>query len=385
MFFMEENTLDRARQLLEQRQYDQARQVLAAMPNDPTAQQWLQYLDYTLSQQQPPAQPQPAPSYTPLAPAYAPQPPANALAHALPLAFRPNFKLIVAGILGVLGLIMIILFFFTPMLDLNNYTSYLDRAREALRYERDHARDDYDRSEAVDALADIGDLDRESDKDRGVSGWEIWIGDMSVNNNDLSKDWGGSFTLNADTMEQAYEGKIEDPDDFGGFGDVRFIDRLLILFVIGGLAVIGVSILYALNILPAFPALATTSVFAFLMVIYAFAWPSLSTSNWRGATDDQINKAIRNGGTDCYYDDYYEDTYCNNYWDLDTRVMMRVAKDDLLDQGEAYLEKIYNLGGIKIVSLLIFIVSVGALATTWYQQRMYPEIARPQPVRYGVM
>lgn len=100
-----------------------------------------------------------------------------------------------------------------------------------------------------------------------LTAWELWIG----------KDDGEEITMSLST------------DAEGGFGDVRFLDRLLILIPLGALLLGALGVNYAfrrfINLSPRTTAIALL-VTALILFLLPFVWQMWSTSNWRGDLKD---------------------------------------------------------------------------------------------------
>jgi len=398
--------IEQARALLQNQQYDEARRILLSMPDDPVALQWLQYLDSMLAQQQaaygmpvqqqpqqqPAAQPRQVRRQKPAGAAPQPAYYAQPGQRSIPLVFQSQFKIVLAVALAVLSIILIVLFFAIPLLDTSSYMSYLDRTREALEDEADNAATYEERDYAQQALDDLNESDEgvsEAENEVKVTAWQIWRGKKGVETEELQRDWEGNFTLNLNSMindlrdeverqneddyyEEDYDSDSEiQPDDLGGFGKVRFIDRLLVMYVLGGLIIVIVAALYAFNMLRAFMSLAVITGVAVILTAYAFLWPTLSTSNWRGTIDDQMLDMLND-------ETLTEDTDAEDL--VTTRVTWRVAKDEMLDMGETYLNKVYNTAPFKVAALLLLLGSAIPLALTWHNEKLHPELsARAQP------
>lgn len=412
--------IEQARALLQNQQYDEARRILLSMPDDPVALQWLQYLDSMMAQQQQMPQQQAAygmpaqqqqmsqqQAAQPRKPRWqrkkdqswqqagaAPQPAyyAQQDQRSIPLVFQRQFKIVLAAALAVLSIVLIVLFFAIPLLDTSNYMSYLDRTREALGDEADNAATYEERDYAQQALDDLNESDEgvsEAEDEVKVTAWQIWRGKKGVETEELQSDWEGNFTLNLNSMindlrdevkrqneddyyDEDYDSSSEiQPDDLGGFGNVRFIDRLLVLYVLGGLVILIVAALYAFDMMRAFISLAVITGVAVILTAYAFMWPTLSTSNWRSTIDDQMLDMLND-------EQLTQDTDAEDL--VTTRVTWRVAKDEMLDMGETYLNKVYNTAPFKVAALLLLLGSAIPLALTWHNEKLHPELsARVQP------
>lgn len=378
----DQQKLDQARALLQQQQFDQARPILESMPNNPTAREWLNFMNQ--NQPMPPSGPPSGPPAGP-PPGYAPPPPPAApvnLPPNLPLAFRQEFRWGVAGLGIVLGIIILFLFFFTPLIDGNNFDNYVDAYRDALEYESRNADRDWQRDEARWALEDIDafmdgdyeeldssyrDVDLPTYNDIDVSAWQVWIGkagSLAVKEGDL--DYKGNFTLSGSEVEDTYralEGADSDDevrdiiDDFGGFSGVRSIDRLLIIYPIGAILIAVMGILAALNITQLRPALITMGVTLLVLFGFIFIWQSASTSNWQGSIEDQIEREL------------------DNTYDWQERAAIRAYYSIGLDEGANYIGKAYNTGGIKFFSGLGLLLVLGTTIFVWTTERQHPQIS----------
>ena len=362
----DQQKLDQARAFLQQQQYDQARPLLESMPHNPTAQEWLAFLNQT--QQRPSAG---QPMYTPPPP---PPAPVNLPAN-LPLAFRSEFRWGVAGLAGLLALIILFIFFFTPLIDGNNFDSYVEDYQDAVRYESRNADYSDDRFDAENTLEDFnevvqGDIngaDVPGLDDIDATAWQVWIGkasSLAINDNDV--DYKGNFTLSGSEIEDTYVALAESNDDdealdilddFGGFSGVRAIDRLLIIYPIGALLIAVIGVLFAMHRIQARPALITIGVTILVLFVFIFVWQSASTSNWRGSIEKQIDRST---------DDMY---------DWNERALVRAFYGAGLDSGETYVAKAYNTGSLKFFTGLGLLMIAGALAFVYISERQHPQIA----------
>jgi hypothetical protein len=269
----------------------------------------------------------------------------------LPLAFRPNFKLVAGGALGFLGFLAILLFFFVPLLDAANI-SYIDDYKEALEYEADNANRRDDRREAEQLLDEFEDVEEDLG-DYDLSPWEIWLGHSYNDTRELDRD----VSLDTDRYKELIDGELTE-DEWGGFGQVRFIDRFLIFLPLGGLAVMVLAGLYAFNMLGALTVLRSVAAIFVVLFLFIFLWETMTTAQWRGFADDQITLAVEG-------EDYETD--------LSDRIALRIAKDDLLDIGEQYLTDVYNTFGFKFILGLSMLGAIGLALVTQTARAENPE------------
>lgn len=113
--------------------------------------------------------------------------------------------------------------------------------------------------------------------DESASAMTIWLG----GNDDVK-------TLD---MELTFE---EDEEDIGGFGDVRLLDRLLILLPLAALALVAVAAAYMflLKNLPWLTpsrALVAMTILGCFLLLFPLIWESLSVNNWKNADIDFVS------------------------------------------------------------------------------------------------
>jgi hypothetical protein len=294
----ERQQLERARDLILNKQFNAARAILMDMPANETAQKWLAKLDEIA-----PADDLPWPSLSASPTEVPPYPSIQSLTDGdAPPTYRPpgmtvnlnlTFNLtlargLVAGLVGVMGLLMIIGFFTFAWMDMSEISFF-----------------GFD----IGALADGFELD---DGTMKITAMEIWTG----------KNNGDEFSLD-----------LENPQ--GGFADVRLLDRLLVLVPFGGIVLMWLAWTYAIDQTFRRPALVIMAAVALLLFLFPFAWESFS------------NRAL-------------EDSF-QNTMDLDSdfmgfgEAMMIDLYSDAYSTGEQKL-----LGGLAFVACLggLFIESV---------------------------
>jgi hypothetical protein len=133
-------------------------------------------------------------------------------------------------------------------------------------------------------------------------------------------------------------------DEDTGFGDVRLIDRLLILIVPLALGLGAVGWLYLQKKLPMRTALLALVVTAFILLIFGFFWRTLSTSSWKGNLKEQFG-----------YDDLSE----RQQDDFDERL------DEMIDDAKSY----YSTGEHEFYSFIAFVVAFGGLVLLFADER----------------
>jgi len=143
------------------------------------------------------------------------------------------------------------------------------------------------------------------DSERKFTPWEIWQGQ-----ND-----GDNFSLH-----------IEKNTPEGGFDDVRFLDRLLVVMPLLGLTIGALTLFYVLLAYSPRAVLITIAVLAFLFMIYPYLWEMWSSADWKGGMKD-----FGLNGND-------------------------------LDQAMEIQTSLYSMGEFAMLGLLAFLVSLLGLA-----------------------
>lgn len=69
--------------------------------------------------------------------------------------------------------------------------------------------------------------------------------------------------------------------DNQGFGDVRFIDRFLILIPLAAITLIAVAVLIILQRLPIDQGLVSLAAVSLFLLIFPYLWKGISTNDWR--------------------------------------------------------------------------------------------------------
>lgn len=133
-------------------------------------------------------------------------------------------------------------------------------------------------------------------------------------------------------------------DDDLGFGDVRLIDRLLILILPLAIGLGAVAVLYLQKKLPMRTALLALTATAFLLLIFGFFWRTLSTSAWKGDIKEQYN-----------------------YEDLSDSEKSRA--DDQIDEQLESAKSSYSTGEHELYSFLAFAVAFGGLVLLFADER----------------
>lgn len=108
-----------------------------------------------------------------------------------------------------------------------------------------------------------------------------------------------------------------------GFGDIRVIDRLLIFIPILGLGLVAVGVLYLLKRLDTRVAVLTIVSLLILLVLFSAFWKMASTTNIRGKTKDiygeSNNKLVENAV------DAFKDSYSTGEYALYTRLGLLIG------------------------------------------------------------
>lgn len=239
----ERQQLQQARDLILQKRFDDARALLRPIAHNPTARQWLDKLDSMA----PPAAPPPTGAASGPIPRPTPAYPA-AETTTLNVTYDPALvRLITASLVGVMAVLMIVGFFAFAWLDMTEMEIFGMR---------------------------ISDFAGEMDIDEGplkITAMELWMG----RNNDEN------FTLN-----------VESPN--GGFADVRFLDRLLILIPIGALMLLWLAWMYGSGTLPPVMGAGSMLVLAALLLAAPFMWEDLSNRELENSFQD----SLRSGNTE---------------------------------------------------------------------------------------
>jgi hypothetical protein len=236
----EHQQLSRARELILNKQFDAARAILSDLPDNATAQQWLAKLDEIAPRVTHERPIQPLASDPPPAPAPPMVPPAQ---QTVSLTLNVTLtRYVVAGLVGVMGLLMIVGFFAFPWLDMTEISFF---------------------------GLDLGAMASGFDVDKGpleVTPMELWMG----------RNNGENFTLD-----------VEKPQ--GGFADVRLVDRFLFLIPLGGLVLMWLAWVYAVDARVRRPVLLGMAAVAVFMLVWPFAWEDLSDR----ALKDSFNQSMQ--------------------------------------------------------------------------------------------
>lgn len=240
--------LQQARDLIMQKQFDQARLILLEIPHHPTAQKWLAKLEEiaptgtgTAPQ---PLQPPRVATGTPIQPLTGSAPPIAGPAMNQPQGALPAYpgttttgtvnialnintiRYAVAGITALMAVLMIACFFFASWMDMGNMFGM-----------------------------DLGALAEGNEKAQlKITAMELWMG----------RNNGENFTMDMAKPEG------------GGFADVRLLDRLLILMPVGAIVLAWFAWVYASGHMNALMTIGIMTVFAFLLLAAPFFWESLS-------------------------------------------------------------------------------------------------------------
>jgi NADH:ubiquinone oxidoreductase subunit 6 (subunit J) len=208
-------------------------------------------------------------------------------------------RLIRYGIGGGLILVALLLgsmFFWEAWLDADNVTA--NGAREL-------AEDAYNEPDLEDAVLEDCSDSHSACEEAFVDNWAEFANDVEVGSDDKTsvtpfQVWVGNDGSDDFTYDL---GKSLDESDTGGFGDVRLLDRTLILMPIGAVAVIIVSIVYMLSkntsakVLPII-----LIVLGLLLTVYPILWGILSTSDWAGDLEDDFYEGSSDAAGDEYAD-----------------------------------------------------------------------------------
>lgn len=133
-------------------------------------------------------------------------------------------------------------------------------------------------------------------------------------------------------------------DEDTGFGDVRLIDRLLILILPLALGLGAIGWLYLQKKLPMRTALLALVMTAFILLIFGFFWRTLSTNSWKGNLKEQFG-----------YDDLSE----RQQDDFDERL------DEMIDDAKSY----YSTGEHEFYSFIAFVVAFGGFVLLFADER----------------
>lgn len=258
--------LQRARELIMQQRFSEARMILRSLQDHPTAQQWLAKLD-AIAPPEPESPVAPAPDVpsdasaasttTPPVggvPGTAVPPAVRGESQQVNLAFNLDVQLvryILAGVIGVMGVLMIAAFFVAPWMDMGNI-NFMGFSADMFGGE-----------------VDRGPLE--------ITASEIWFGRNGDEN----------FTL-----DLAVE------DGGSGFADVRLVDRFLIVVPVLGLVLAWLAWVYAFpgDLRNARLSIAgMIAIVAFILLVFPFAWEELSTN----AMEDDLESMMQmEGDTD---------------------------------------------------------------------------------------
>lgn len=104
------------------------------------------------------------------------------------------------------------------------------------------------------------------DEDRKVSPMELWVGELGD---------GEKVTLD-----------LEKSGDADGFSDVRFLERLLILIPLGGLALVIIGGLFIAGRMGLGQALLILLLISLFLTLFPVIWGTLSNSNFRGKLEE---------------------------------------------------------------------------------------------------
>ena len=242
--FNEREILQQAHGLIKQRQFHQARQVLLKIPQNPIAQKWLSKLDEI------------APGDT----ASVPQSASTASSHAddkPAVNFSSLLRSFVAVFMGIAGVLMILVFVLVPWIDMGETALYQEIAA----------------MEGVSMEEDQGMLE--------MTPLEIFMGENN----------GESFSLDLEA-----EG--------GGIAHVRFIDRLLIMFPVGGLLILALAYLYAMGNMSRLTCAFLWVVLALALSFFPPVWESASNSEIEDSFSDVDPSMVFGGGENLYEDGY---------------------------------------------------------------------------------
>lgn len=252
----ERNRLIQARELIKQRQYEAARAILVQMPENETAQKWLAKLD-----QAAPARAQSVDAPSPVSPSSPPPAPQPATPGAASLSVNPvTLRYIIGGVVGVLGLLMIVGFFLFSWMDLGQVSFF---------------------------GASIDETD--SGEDLTISAMEIWMG----------RNGGEDFTLDLSN------------DSGGGIGDVRLLDRSLILVPVLALVLMWTAWVYTSGDMKPLPALGVMAGVAVVLLIFPFLWETFSEDDWREGIKAQMQADAGDDELDLEFDFGFESMFVN--------------------------------------------------------------------------
>lgn len=228
----ERQQLQQARELILQQRFDDARAVLLPIAHDPTARQWLDKLDDIAPPTRAASGPIPRP--TPAHP--------TVERTTLNVTYDPALvRLVIATLVGVMAVLMIVGFFAFAWLDMTEMEFFGMR---------------------------ISDFAGEMDINEGplkITAMELWMG----------RNNGEDFTLN-----------MESPT--GGFADVRFLDRLLILIPIGALVLLWLAWMYGSGAMSPVTGAGSMVVMALLLLAAPFIWEDLSTRELENSFQDSL-------------------------------------------------------------------------------------------------
>lgn len=227
-------------------------------------------------------------------------PPMQPMSRQRPPDPNPMARQIASGLIAALGLVMVVVFFVVSWVSLDpdrvadTYNNALDNADAYVEAYADDA--DYSTSEARRELRLSSDDFEEDDQVcESFSAWQIWIG------SECNEDGDAAFDSAVMTLDP-------DGDDLKGFGDVGLPERMLILYPLFGLGLVGVAVIYFTRRMNDQTVLVIMVVLALGAFLLPIVWSTARNMTWRSEIEDD-DKSDDYSVADEYGDDAAEDYY----------------------------------------------------------------------------
>ncbi|MBN1200549.1 MAG: hypothetical protein JXJ20_01715 [Anaerolineae bacterium] len=296
----ERERLQRARELILQKQFDAARTILQDMPGNPTAHKWLTRLDEIAPQ--PPRQTQAPEPGSPIRPlrSISSTPPYRSTPTGQPIEVEKvigGLKYLISGTVAILSILMLVGFFAFSWVDMGNLFN-LGNMMEALGQDDD------------------GKLE--------LTAMEIWTG-----------------SNNGDKISLKYEELLADKVE-GGLANVRLLDRFLIVIPLGAVVLLWLVWNYASDAMPPLYALSAMTIIALALLVFPPLWEQISEQNWKDSMKAEM-------GLNGEYGDELDDEFTAMFEGLFG--MFGFDLTDMYSTGEQTL-----LGGIAFAVCLLGLV-----------------------------